>query len=46
MTPKPIPALLREFGPDGLFIMPDRECENETAARELLKRAKGWSSGA
>jgi len=38
-----IRALLREFGPDGLFIMPTRECESEAAARDLLKRVEDWS---
>ena len=38
-----IPDVLREFGPDGLFIMPDRECANEEEARDLLKRAEAWS---
>jgi hypothetical protein len=36
--------LLREFGPDGLFIMPDRECESEAAARDLIKRVEDWSA--
>ncbi len=38
-----IPHLLCEFGPDGLFIMPTRECESEAEARDLLKRAEDWS---
>lgn len=39
-----IPALLKEFGPDGLFIMPNRECAGEAEARDLLKRAEDWSA--
>ncbi len=39
-----LPALLKEFGPDGLFIMLDRECETEAEARDLLKRTEDWSA--
>ena len=39
-----VPILLREFGPDGLFIMPDRKCGSEAEARDLLKRAEDWSA--
>ncbi len=44
MPMKRMPELLREFGPDGLFIMPNQECETESEARDLLKRAEDWSS--
>ncbi len=44
MAMEKIQPFLREFGPDGIFIMPDRECESETAARDLLKRAEDWSA--
>lgn len=32
-----IKPLVREFGPDGLFIMPDREFETEATGREFIK---------
>lgn len=32
-----IKPLVREFGPDGFFIMPDREFDTETAGREFIK---------
>lgn len=43
-APEQLPALLKEFGPDGLFIVLDRECETETEARDLLKRTEDWSA--
>jgi hypothetical protein len=39
-----IPVLPKEFGPDGLFIIPNRECASEAEARDLLKRAEDWSA--
>lgn len=43
-NPEQLPGLLKEFGPDGLFIMLDRECATEDEARDLLKRTEDWSA--
>lgn len=43
-SPEQLPGLLKEFGPDGLLIMLDRECETVAEAGDLLKRTEDWSA--
>ena len=44
VRPDLIKPLLKEFGPDGLFIMPGKEYETEQAALDFIHQVEDWSN--